>query len=169
MNRMEQSDIPLVLSFRYAKVQDFEIYEGSRKGAVKCEVADRKPSDFWVDEIREKENLYKEMQVVFLNDYRLKIFPYGYLFSYRQRNGAIEVFVTDTGKWEPFAYGGYDKLRMKLGLTCVANDWGIGKKRSLNCDETSWGAFNYAGMHTYSLLKNSKTKVAWCNIHYVFQ
>lgn len=166
---MKKIDIPLVLSFRYSQVQEFVMYTGSRRGAVTCDTAGVKPHDFWANEIQEKENLYKEMGVVFIDDTRLRIIPHGYFYRYRLRDGVIEIQTSGYNGWIPFAYGDRNKLTIRLGLTGIVDIRGMGKKRSLNYDETCWGAFNYAGLSTLSLLKDKKAKIAWCNIHYTFQ
>lgn len=162
-------DIPLVLSFRHSQIQEFVMYSGSRRGAVSCDITGVKPSDLWKDEIEEKENLYKEMKLIFIDDTRLKIVPHGYFYKYRLKDGAVEVLFSGNNEWLPFAYGDRNKLTMRLGLTGIVDAWGIKKKRSLNYDETCWGAFNYAGLPTLSLLKHEKRKIVWCNIHYTFQ
>ena len=167
---MRQIDIPLILSFRYSQVQEFVMYAGSRKGAIACDTDGVQPSDLWAKEIEAKENMYREMELVFIDDTRLKIAPHDHFYTYRMRNGVIEVFASGYNGWVPFAYGDRNKLTIRLGLTgIVHNISGIEKKRSLNYDETCRGAFNYAGLSTRSLLKNKKTKIAWCNIHYTFQ
>lgn len=166
---MKQIDIPLVLSFRYSQIQEFVIYTGSRKGAMAYDTAGVKPYDLWGDEIQKKENLYKEMELVFLDDTRLKVIPHGYFYTYRLNNGVVEVLASGDDKWIPFAYGSKNKLTIRLGLTGIMDPQGMGKKRALNNDETCWGAFNYAGLSTFSLLKDKKAKIAWCNIHYTFQ
>lgn len=166
---MKQIDIPLVLSFRYSQVQEFVIYTGSRKGAVSFDTAGVRPNDLWADEIEKKENLYKEMGLVFIDDTQLKIIPHNYFYSYRINREVIEIFVSGSGEWVPFAYGNKNKLTIRLGLTGIMDIRGIGKKRTLNYNETCWGAFNYAGLPTLSQLKDKKSKVAWCNIHYTFQ
>lgn len=165
---MKSIDIPLILSFRYSQIQEFVMYTGSRKGAVTCGTDGVKPADLWRNEIKEKENLYKEMGLVFIDDTRLKIIPHGYFYRYRLKDGVIEILTSGYDGWVPFAYGDRNKLTIKLGLTGV-DIRGREKKRSLNNDETCWGAFNYAGLSTLSLLKNKKEKIAWCNIHYTFQ
>ena len=166
---MKKIDIPLVLSFRYSQIQEFVMYTGSRKGAVTCDIESVRPYDLWAEEIQEKENLYREMGVVFIDDTRLKITPYDYFYKYRLRGRVIEILNTGDNIWVPFAYGDRNKLTIRLGLTGIVDIGVMEKKRSLNWDETCWGAFNYAGLSTLSLLKNSKTKIAWCNIHYTFQ
>lgn len=165
---MKNIDIPLILSFRYSQVQEFVMYTGSRKGAVTCVTEGIRPLDLWRDEIKEKENLYKEMGLVFIDDTRLKITPHGYFYRYRLNDGVVEILTSESDDWIPFAYGNRNKLTIKLGLTGV-DIQGKEKKRSLNSDETCWGAFNYAGLSTLSLLKNKNEKIAWCNIHYTFQ
>ncbi|GAB6121968.1 hypothetical protein [Dysgonomonas termitidis] len=166
---MKHINIPLILSFRHSQIKEFVMYTGSRKGAITCDITEVRPSDLWKDEIEEKENLYKEMRVIFIDDSRLKIMPYGYFYRYRMRNGVVEILVSGKDKWIPFAYGNRDKLTIRLGLTGIVDISGVEKKRSLNYNETCWSAFNYAGLSTLSLLKNEKKKIAWCNIHYVFQ
>jgi hypothetical protein len=166
---MRQIDIPLVLSFRYSQVQEFVMYTGSRRGAVTCDTADMKPYELWSDEIEEKENLYKEMGLVFIDDTRLRIMPHNYFYKYRLKGGIIEVLISEYDEWVPFAYGDRNKLTIRLGLTGIVDLRGMDKKRSLNRDETCWSAFNYAGLPTLSLLKDKKAKIAWCNIHYTFQ
>ena len=166
---MRQIDIPLVLSFRYSQIQEFVMYTGSRKGAVSCDTADVKPHDLWADEIAEKENLYKEMGLVFIDDTRLKIIPHNYFYSYRMNGEVMEILSSEYNEWIPFAYGDRNKLTIKVGLTGIGDIQGIRRKRSLNFSETCLGAFNYAGLPTLSLLKDKKTKIAWCNIHYTFQ
>lgn len=166
---MRQIDIPLVLSFRYSQIQEFVMYTGSRRGAITCDTAGVNPSDLWADEIEKKENLYKNMGLVFVDDTRLKIIPHNYFYNYRVNCGIIEVLISGSGEWIPFAYGNMNKLTIRLGLTGIMNFRGIGKKRVLNDNETCWGAFNYAGLPTLSQLKDKKSKIAWCNIHYTFQ
>lgn len=165
---MRQTDIPLILSFRYSQVQEFVMYEGSRKGAIVCNTAGVEPSDLWANEIETKENIYKEMELVFIDENRLNILPHNYFYSYRMKNGIVEVLVSGN-EWIPFAYGDKNRLTIRLGLTGIVYINDMEKKRSLNYDETCRGAFNYAGLSTLSLLKNKKTKIAWCNIHYTFQ
>jgi hypothetical protein len=75
---MKQIDIPLVLSFRYSRIQEFVMYTGSHKGVATCGTAGVKPSDLWTDKIKKKGNLYKEMGLVFIDDTRLKIIPHNY-------------------------------------------------------------------------------------------
>ncbi|MBB4035326.1 hypothetical protein GGR21_001215 [Dysgonomonas hofstadii] len=165
---MKQIDIPLLLSFRYAHVQEFVMYTGSRKGAVTCDTTGVEPHDLWADEMKEKENLYKEMGLVFIDDTRLKITPYEHYHIYRLNNGVLEILSPELDKWIPFAYGNRNKLTIIQGLTGIGDIWGVKKKRSLNCNETCWGAFNYAGLSSLSLLKDKKAKIAWCNIYYTF-
>ncbi len=165
---MKNIDIPLILSFRYSQVHEFVMYTGSRKGAVACVTDGVEPSDLWKEEIKEKENLYKEMGVVFIDDTRLKIIPHDYFYRYRLKGDIIEILTSAHHQWVPFAYGDRNKLTIKLGLTGVGMR-GMEKRRSLNNDETCWGAFNYAGLSTLSRLKNKDQKIAWCNIHYTFQ
>lgn len=166
---MGHIDIPLILSFRYSQVQEFVMYTGSRKGAVLCDTADVKPSDLWADEIKEKENMYKEMGLVFIDNTRLKITPHNYFYRYRSKDGVIEILVSEYDEWIPFAYGDKNKLTIRLGLTDIVDIRGMKRKRCRNYDETCRGAFNYAGLPTLSLLNNKKAKIAWCNIHYTFQ
>lgn len=166
---MKHIDIPLVLSYRYSQIQEFVMYAGSRKGAVTCDTAGVEPYDLWADEIKEKENLYREMGLVFIDDTRLKVIPHNYYYRYRLNNGVVEVLISEYDEWVPFAYGDKNRLTIRLGLTGIVDIRGIGKKRSLNYDETCWGAFNYAGLSTFSLLKDKTSKIAWCNIHYTFQ
>jgi len=144
------------------------MYTGSRKGAITCDTSGVKPHDLWADEIEEKENLYKEMGVVFIDDTRLKITPHDYYHRYRQNGGIIEVLSSEHDEWIPFAYGNRNKLTIIQGLTGIGDVWGIKKKRSVNYNETCWGAFNYAGLSTLSQLKDKKVKIAWCNIYYTF-
>lgn len=164
---MEQINIPLVLSFRYAEVKEFTMYTGSRKGAVISNTSGIRPSDLWTDEIVKKESLYREMMLTFIDDAWLSIFPYNYSFRYRQKNSVIEILDTQYGRWIPFAYGDKNRLVLKLGLTGI-DERHTGKKRSLNHDETCWGAFNYAGLPSMSSLKSKHSRIAWCNIHYTF-
>jgi len=145
------------------------MYTGSSRGAVTCDTAGVEPYELWGDKIEEKENLYKEMGLVFIDDTRLRITPHDYFYKYRINNGIVEVLVSEYDVWIPFAYGDRNKLTIRLGLTGIMGFWGMDRKRSLNRDETCWSAFNYAGLSTLSLLKDKKAKIAWCNIHYTFQ
>lgn len=166
---MKQTSILSLLSFRYSQVREFVMYAGSRKGAVTCDTAGVEPRDLWAAEIEEKENLYKGMSLVFIDNTRLKVLPHDSLYTYRIKTGVVEIQVSGYDRWVPFAYGDRDKLTIRQGLTGVVDIRGMEKKRSLNTGETCWGAFNYAGLSTLSMLKGKNTKIAWCNIHYTFQ
>lgn len=159
-----------MLSFRYKKVAEFTMYAGSRSGAVLQDISDLHPSDFWGNEIIETESLYKEVMFAFFDDNWIKVLPHNYSFRYRQRYNLIEIFLEDEKTWIPFAYGNKEKLVLKLGLTTFGNVnlTNMGQKRILNCDETCWSAFNYAGIPSLGLLKDKRVKIAWCNMHYTF-
>jgi len=149
-------------------VKEFAMYTGSRKGAVMRDTSDIDPSQLWADEIIRKENFCKEIMLAFVDENRLNILPYNYSYRYRQENKLIEIYNVEQNKWIPFAYGDKNKLVLKLGLTGIGNDMYFRKRRSLNHDETAYGAFNYAGLPSGYSLKDKESKIAWCNIHYTF-
>lgn len=166
----ERMGIPMALSFRSVKVADFGIYAGSRQGAVLQDLCGVCPSDFWADEISEIESLYKNIMLLFYNDGWLKVMPYKDTFRYRQKCDAIEIYVEERKAWIPFACGTKEQLTLKLGLVYYGK-FGLFKttnKRMLNCDETCWSAFHYAGISSMSLMKDRRLKIAWCNMHYIF-
>ncbi len=162
---MKYSFIPLALSFRYSEIKEFRIYTDSENRVKVCDTSQLSPTDFWPEEIKQKESFYKELLLIFVNDTKLSIIPHHYSFNYRLKDKIIEIYCQECGRWLPFAYTDGRKVILKLGLVYFDKN----KRRIVNYDETKSGALDYAGLSSIRSLKGLRTEIAWCNIHYVFQ
>lgn len=169
MKSMEYVDVPSVLSFRNSEIKEFKVYAGSRKGAVELDSSDFCPVNIWRKYFIQKETLYQDLMVGFLDDNTLCLFPERYTYTYRLRNGVLQIYNTHRSEWINFAYGDRMKLVFKQGLTSFGQDLYFDQCRVKDNDETCFGAFNYAGVNSLSYLKDKKTTIAWCNVHYTFQ
>lgn len=166
---MEYVNIPSVLSFRHSEIKEFKVYAGSRKGAIELDTSEFDPENIWKKYLVQKESLYQELMVAFVDDTTLCFFPEKYTYTYRLENGVLQIYDTRQNDWITFAYGDKQKLVIKQGLTGIGQDLYFNQCRTKNNDETCFGAFNYAGINSLSYLKDKKTTIAWCNVHYTFQ
>lgn len=166
---MEYVNIPSVLSFRHSEIKEFKVYAGSRKGAVELDTSAIYPIHIWGKYLIQKESLCQELLLAFLDDNTLCFFPEKYTYTYQLKNGVLQIYDTRQGNWVNFAYGNKEKLIIKQGLTGIGQDLYFNRCRVKNNDETCFGAFNYAGINSLSYLKDKKTTIAWCNVHYTFQ
>lgn len=166
---MEYVNIPSVLSFRHSEIKEFKVYAGSRKGAVELDTSAIYPIHIWGKYLIQKESLCQELLLAFLDNNTLCFFPEKYTYTYQLKNGVLQIYDTRQGNWVNFAYGNKEKLIIKQGLTGIGQDLYFNRCRVKNNDETCFGAFNYAGINSLSYLKDKKTTIAWCNVHYTFQ
>lgn len=170
ISKMERIGVPVALVLRSVKVTDFEMYSGSKKGAVSQDLSDVCPSDFWADEILEIDTLYKDTVLLFYDDGWLRVMPYNDTFRYRQVRDCIEIYIEEKRAWVPFAYGCREKLTLKLGLLYFRKMGLFNKANKLmqNCDQNCASAFRYAKIPSMDLFKDHRSKIVWCNMHYVF-
>lgn len=166
---MEYVNVPSVLSFRHSEIKEFKVYAGSRKGAIELDSSEFDPTNIWEKYLVQKESLYQELMVAFIDNTTLCFFPEKYTYTYRLRNGVLQIYNTWQGDWLNFAYGNKEKLVIKQGFTSVGQDLSFRQCRIKNNEETCFGALNYAGVNSLSYLKDKKKTIAWCNVHYTFQ
>lgn len=165
---MKQVSVPLMLSFSRTIIQEFKVYRGSKKGAVESQ-SDILPSELWQSEIGEKEDMYKNISITFINADTLHVFPCQYSYKYRLVNGVYKIYSSKEAKWLPFAYKKGNSLIIKQGLTSVGNIHHPQRSSVMNIAQTRRSAFKSARYTTSATLKDSTEMVAWCNVHYVFQ
>lgn len=166
---MEKDILPLVLSLRNRQIKEFKMFSGSNRGAMEVETTGLDPKRFWVDYIKNVDSCYKNLVFAFIDDSRLCLFPDKCMYKYKFEKGALLIYDTQQEKWITFAHGDKNKLVIRKGLTHVEKQYEKKKCRIKSTDETCFGAFNYAGCYSLSLLKDKQAKIAWCNLHYTFQ
>lgn len=165
---MKKVSVPLMLSFSRTIIQEFKVYRGSKKGAIESQVG-MLPSELWQSEIGQREDMYKDISIAFIDANTLHVLPCQYSYKYRLENGVYKIYSSKEAKWLPFAYKKGNSLIIKQGLTSVGNIHHPQRSSVMNFAQTRRSAFKSARYTTAAALKESTEMVAWCNVHYVFQ
>ncbi|WP_165020268.1 MULTISPECIES: hypothetical protein [unclassified Dysgonomonas] len=166
---MKKNILPLVLSLRNRQIKEFKMFTGSNRGAMELETSDLDLKRLWFDYIRNVDTCYRDLVFAFIDESRLCLFPDKNMYKYRFEKGALQIYNAQKEEWITFAHGDKTKLVIRKGLTHVEKQHKTNKCRVKSSDETCFGAFNYAGFPSLSLLKDKQAKIAWCNLHYTFQ
>jgi len=164
---MKNDTLPLALSFTNCKIKEFKMFEGSCKGSLEIETSEFDVKKIWSNYLRIP--YFEDSMLIFIDDYKLCIMPEKHIYEYRFEKGALKVYDIQQCEWLTFGYGNRNKLVVVKELTKIERLYQSTRLIVSNIGEDLTKTFRYAGISSINEVKDKRTKIYWCNIHYTFQ